>query len=454
MLASLLALMTILLAGCSSGSPTSQATATPGGVGVQITPNAQTPQGQDAMIVDMLKNMQTYGYDNNKLINNGLGGMWVNWLYGSSPLQTNINGTGKPDTISPPRHDPLTDLRYLHNLLTYKSLHPNDTQFDGDITRYTKIVQADFATNTTNANARGWVYDEFADMYQLTHQSWFSQQMQGMAAYWYANNYHSNIGGIYFTTNTAYPGGYYRVDWAVEESCGLIQAGTLFNHPEWVAAGKSALAFVYSHAYIGAYHVFPTLMTDVVNPDGSANPDEVFGKAGSQVSVADLGQESLSLLHAYMLTHDSSYLNKAEDMLDNQTATHDPLGMWDAAHLGYYRFAVFSGTSYLNAGTPTVQNGPTDKKEVGRQQEMLEAFAVANALTGGRYQQMEQAMLKVAQITYYAPGHGYLYEERVDWSLVTINTKNHQHIPETWVTSEAMGIVMEGLFATERTNPW
>ncbi len=449
-------ILTLLLVGCSTGPTTAKnPTPKPGQILPPITANTQNAAGIDALILDQLTNMQSFGTDSSSAVNNGLGGLWINWQYGSSPLRVNINGAGVPDNINPPRHDPLTDLRYLHNLLTYKSLHPTDTRFDGDISRYTKIVQADFASTSVakGANPRGWVYDEFADMYTLTHQSWFSQQMQTMAAAWYADNYHSDIGAIYFTTNTNYPGGYYRVDWAVEESCGLIQAGTQFNHPEWVAAGQSALAFVYSHAYLSAYHVFPTLMTDVVNSDGSANPNEVFGQAGSQVSVADLGQEALSLLHAYMLTHDTTYLNHAEDMLDNQTATQDPLGMWDSAHMGYFRFAVFPGSTYLNPGTPTVQNGPTDKKEVGRQQEMLEAFTVANALTSGRYAAMEQAMLHVAQISYYAPGHGYLYESTLNWQPVIIH-HNGQSIPETWVTSEAIGIVLEGLFATQRAQPW
>lgn len=444
--------LTLLLAACASGSTTAKKTPT---AQPEATANTQTAAGVDALILDQLKNMQADGTDSSAAVNGGLGGLWINWKYGTNPLAVNINGAGVPDNINPPRHDPLTDLRYLHNLLTYKSLHPSDTQFDGEISRYSKIVQADFVNTSTanDANPRGWVYDEFADMYALTHQSWYSQQMQALAAAWYAHNYHSAIGAIYFTTNTAYPGGYYRVDWAVEESCGLIQAGTLFNHPEWVAAGQSALAFVYSHAYLSAYHVFPTLMTDVVNSSGAANADEAFGTAGSQVSVADLGQESLSLLHAYMVTHDATYLNHAEDILDNQTATNDPLGMWDATHQGYYRFAVFSGNSYLSPGTPVVQNGPTDKKEVGRQQEMLIAFTVANALTSNRYQAMEQEMLHVAQFTYYAPGHGYLYEMTVAWQPVLIH-HNGQSIPETWVTSEAMGILLEGLFATERAQPW
>jgi len=449
-------IVALLLVGCSSGPTTSKKTTpTPGAFLPPITANTQDAAGVNALILDQLTNMQSFGTDTSGAVNNGLGGLWINWQYGSKPLRVNINGAGVPDTINPPRHDPLTDLRYLHNLLTYKSLHPTDTQFDGDISRYTKIVQADFASTSVakGANPRGWVYDEFADMYTLTHQSWYSQQMQSMAAAWYADNYHSAIGAIYFTTNKNYPGGYYRVDWAVEESCGLIQAGVTFHHPEWVAAGQSALAFVYAHAYLSDYHVFPTLMTDVVSASGAVNPDEVFGTAGSQVSVADLGQESLSLLHAYMATHDTTYLNHAEDLLDNQTATQDPLGMWDTAHLGYFRFAVFSGPTYLNHGTPVLQNGPTNKKEVGRQQEMLEAFTVANALTNGRYQAMEQAMLHVAQITYYAQGHGYLYEMTVNWQPVIIH-HNGQSIPETWVTSEAIGIVLEGLFATQRAQPW
>jgi hypothetical protein len=87
------------------------------------------------------------------------GGLWVNWRYGTRPLQTNVNGTGEPDdtNVSPPRHDELTDLRYIHNLWSYKRQNPADTSFNREIARYTPIIKREFAHSH---NERGWLYDE------------------------------------------------------------------------------------------------------------------------------------------------------------------------------------------------------------------------------------------------------------------------------------------------------
>jgi hypothetical protein len=50
---------------------------------------------------------------------------------------------------------------------------------------------------------------------------------------------------------------------------------------------------------------------------------------------------------------------------------------------------------------------------------------------------------------WYAPGRGYLYEQKSDWSLLT--AKNHK--PEDRVTAEAMGIDMPALFSLRRSDP-
>src|SRR5690242_14477682 len=82
----------------------------------------------------ILNNIKQDGFDNNSQINGGLGGLWVNWLYGSNPLETNFNSSGQLDGsgVVPPRHDPLTDVRYLHSLWLYKSQNPADTQYDSE----------------------------------------------------------------------------------------------------------------------------------------------------------------------------------------------------------------------------------------------------------------------------------------------------------------------------------
>ena len=94
-----------------------------------------------------LDNIQHNGWDHDPSINGGLGGLWINWRYGSDPLQVDFNGTATPDQASgaPLRHDPLTDIRYLHNLWLYKSQNPKDTRYDGEITKYTAIIKTEWA---------------------------------------------------------------------------------------------------------------------------------------------------------------------------------------------------------------------------------------------------------------------------------------------------------------------
>lgn len=91
------------------------------------------------------------------------------------------------------------------------------------------------------------------------------------------------------------------------------------------------------------------------------------------------------------------------------------------------------------------------KKESGRQFHMLQAFHLADALTGNRYQAMEKLMLKVALAkAYYPQGRGIVYEMAPDWSLLTM--KNGQR--EDWVTSEAMGVALLALLGLGEGKPW
>src|SRR5690348_16466511 len=102
------------------------------------TPAATNPLIAQSVIVDMLNNIKENGYNADSSINSGKGGLWINWRYGTTPLVTNLNGSGVPDSQGDGslRHDPLTDLRYVHALWLYKKLHLGDTQFDGELARY------------------------------------------------------------------------------------------------------------------------------------------------------------------------------------------------------------------------------------------------------------------------------------------------------------------------------
>jgi hypothetical protein len=64
---------------------------------------------------------------------------------------------------------------------------------------------------------------------------------------------------------------------------------------------------------------------------------------------------------------------------------------------------------------------------------------------------MQDALFQLAiGKAYYAPGHGVLFEETADWQPLKL--KNGEL--EDWVTTEAMGIALEGLLSVSETNPW
>ena len=408
----------------------------------------------DTVALAMLKNIQENGFNPDPRINGGLGGLWINWRMGTKPLLVNFNGSGSPDKIDPPRHDELTDLRYLHNLLSWKHQHPQDTQFDGELQRFNAIVKREYA-NTHNE--RGWIYDELMDMARLSGDSFFRETARTLAEFYATREFHPDIGAIY-KTNAAKPRGYYRVDNALETGCALVQAGVEFKQPDWSARGERLVNFVYDHAYLRDSHIFLNQMDEVRLPDGTANPNEKIYREPFRNYVADggvvrfgsVGQIALSLLHAYILTTNSIYLDRANDLLLPLTAEKNLLGLWDAKDGGYFNGLEFGGPDFKNPGKPKLLDS---KKESGRQFHMLQAFHVADKLTGGKYQAMEEAMLQVLVAkAYYPQGQGIFYEVSPDWSPLKLQKKKSE--AEDWVTSEAMGCAMLALFSLNEKEPW
>ena len=435
MYVSLLLILAPLIGGCSwmGGSNPSSAPH------ISTYASSSTIHGVEA---DLLTNIKDNGFDNAS----GSDGLWINWRYGTQPLQTNINGTGEPDgvDVNPPRHDELTDLRYIHNLWSYKQQNPSDTSFDGEIARYTPIIKYEFANSH---NERGWLYDEFIAIYQLTHDVFYKNTAISLASS-YAKRYDSRVGSIYKLASD-HPYGSYRVDMVLEEGCALLQAGASFEHPEWQQMGANIINFVYSHAYINQYHTFADQMDNVLLPDGSVNPHEQFyvGRTknytvnGHLSQMGEISQIIISLLDTYNTTHKQDFLNKATRLLDSYALPANPLGMWDTVHNGYFFAAEFRGPTPEQPG-PVFVNKKV--KEAGRQMIMLQAFHLADTLTNNRYKMMEDQMLRVAlKDTYYAPGHGVLYEVHADWAPLTF----HNGELNNAVTTEAMGAELESLFA-------
>jgi hypothetical protein len=412
------------------------------------TPTVTVPPSDAAsIVVDVLQNMQTNGFD--AQANDGLGGLWINWWYGTEPLQTNFDAAGNANgSLFLLQQDRLADLRYVHALWMYKTQHPQDTQFDGELMKYTHIVKAEFSGHP---DERGWVFDTLIDLYHLSHDSFYTQTAKAEAMYLDTAHFHRSL-GAYCKTSHSHPRGYYPVDEALEAGSALLQAGSLFNHKQWSKDGKTILAFVEQHAFLSHSHVFASYMDNVLLPSGKLNPTETFFRGtdqggqlinGGQITVGLVGQEILSLLHAYQVTHDETLLDKVQELLAPLRAQPNALGLWDSHHLGYYAALTFPGKSIAHPGTPVLSK---QTKQGGQQLLMLEAFEVAGTLTGGTYSSMVLAMEEVAvNKAYYTAGHGYLDKETADWKPLVLQTGDNAGETEDWVTTQAMGIALEAL---------
>jgi len=438
----LLLSLILLVRGCSQplkNHQTKRATAPASTVG------HRTPAVIHNIETSILDNIKANGFDGDPSINNGMGGLFINWRYGTNPLQTNVNGTGEPDDASAnPRHDLLTDIRYIHNLWSYKHENPADTRYDSEIARYTPIIKAEFAHHE---NERGWLFDEFMAVYNLSNDGFYKDTAYSLAS-GYAHAFDPAVGSIY-KKNSGHSNGSYRVDNVLEAGCALVQASVLFNKPEWMQKGVSTINFIYAHAYVESYHTFASQMDNVLQPDGSVNPNQTFFSgttknytvSGRNIQMGAVAQIAISLLDAYKVTHNQDLLNKATDLLDSYALPANPLGMWDTKNGGYYFSVNFLGTSPTNPGRLSLNKA---HKEVGRQIIMLQAFHIANELAGGKYKETEDQLQSLAvNKIYYAPGHGVLYDVNSDWSLRKLPNGTY----EDMVTTEAMGAELESLFS-------
>lgn len=442
-------ILSLLISGCSwfgNSNSNPQKPPSSGHITVSTPPTLPpvTNPGVQNVELDMLNNIKTYGFDDNNQINSGLGGLWINWRYGTNPLQTNINGGGETDDASgqPLRHDPLTDLRYIHNLWLYKSQHPGDTRFDSEISRYTAIIKYEYA----NAHdERGWVYDTFADIYALSHDPFYSGALIALATA-YAHAFNPAVGSIFKKGDDAL--GTYRVDLVLEEGCALIQAGTQFNNPTWVQDGLSVVNFIYKHAYIPQYHTFTSQMSEVLLNDGSVNPNEPFyvthSYYGNEIRMGSISQIIISLLDTYKITHDQDFLQKATDLLDPLSLPGNSLGLWDSNEGGYFYGGRFSGPTPANPGSLKIDR---TRKEAGRQATMLQAFHLADALTNNRYKNVEDQMLNVTLNHIYNPAlHGVPYLVNANWTSPKFSNGELNNMD----TTEAMGATLEALFSLNR----
>lgn len=398
-----------------------------------------------ALAKNILSNISNNGFD--PVVNDGLGGLFINWRYGSNPFLANNGRTivrdGKVESSDEPLHDRLTDLRYLRGLLMYKKGSPADRTLDKDIEKYTRIVKAEFPDGT---DERGWVFDEWLAMFALTNDKWYQEAARSTAAALERKFYHPEVAALY-KRNSGNQYGYYKPSEALGQAAALVKAGRAFQNPKWIEEGKRAANFVIAHAYMPRYHVFLGNMDGVLNDDGKAQDNEKilikesshgYTITGGTMRLGEIAECAQSLASIGRNTANLAILNIAKDMLDALSPANNTIGLWDSKYGGYFYGLIFPGSDYANAGQASMR---TSSKEAGRQLLMYFAFHEGNESFANRYAKAENAILDVVvNKAFYQPGHGYLYEMTPDWNPIV-----RKGNVDDFVTTEAMGIAVEVL---------
>lgn len=261
--------------------------------GTATAVSASTTQTVRPIVTDILDTMAAQG-------SNGCSGkqqgLLVNWRYGTD--QVNLGSGGAPDANRCARHDRLTDLRYLHNLLHYRQLYC-DHRYDAAITRYTAIVKADFAKP---AEQRGWVYFEFKQLAALDPDPFWAITASKLAHSWSAAP-DAKVLAI-------------RGDWAVEQASALIAAGD--------KTGTARLG--------AAWHAF-------FNPTAG-----LVTSQGGQVKLGEVGQEVEALAWA-------GQNQKAAQLLTGANRIRD------TAHGGYFFKADVTAGGAVTVDTSKKEGG-------------------------------------------------------------------------------------------------
>ena len=365
---------------------------------VALAPPAQatTP---NSVVRAVLDEIDAHGW------NPATGGLYINWSVDDPSVVNQPGGVTS-------RHDGLTDLRDLVNMLWYERRHPGDGSQAAAIARMQPAVQAEFA----NYNAdKGWVYWQLLQLTQLGGGAAFTTEAETFATHMAANVDPAtgvDHGPLSASTGEAAANcaDGYRVDHDLESGLALVDAGARFRNPVWSAAGAHEVDVVTGQTFDPAHHLFTRIFCQGAVWDRNA-------KMGEEAD------EIVALLATGTSTHTAAYIARAEEMLD--VLAGPAFGLHDTARGGYY--------AKLDMGTGAVDAAYKES----RQLTMLTAFHQADLITGGRYAGAEAEMTRVAlQMETPVPLAGYPYREAPGFGFFG---------QERWITTESAGIALEAL---------
>ncbi len=395
-----------------------------------IVPITFTP---DEVVRQILLDENTNGWDSRYQ------GILINWRRDDLSL-VNCSDERCDKRGYTTRHDPANDLRNLENLYWYRSRHPTDPIVNYYIARILPTVKREWGQTTM---PKGWLYYILLrlDRYSGDHAYWGATLQHWLQAQYTTTDavlgvHHAPIDQIVSSTPkmTVTLDDAYRVDLDLELGLVLVDAGTRYHHPAWIAAGRREVNIVIQQAFDTTYHLFNRVYLVHDHRYGSHKVVDDEARMGEN------GQEIEALLRTGIYTKTAAYLELAKEMLDALQVS--PLH--DTQHKGFY-FKIFLRSLQGHAAGKVNRS----MKET-RQLHMLPPLVLANRVFHKHWAALEAEMIHIATTDYAlflpAPVPGYSYELLPDGHLFPCATC--QPAPsENWVSSEADNIGLEGLQA-------
>lgn len=410
----------------------------------------------DEIIKSTLDGINSYGWDP---VNNGI---YINWNR-SDPNKINCDGSGLCDARgSATRHDSQNDIRALQHMYWYKWRHPGDTSQNAAIARLLPSVKSKYGTTSS---PKGWMYYVLLRLRDYTDNPSDVAYWENVIASWAQKQYNSidpvlgvqhdkNMGNCDCGSNTIYLDDAYRVDRQVELGAALVDAGTRFNHPEWVTAGHKQVMTVYNQTFSIVYNLFPRIY---VIKDATYGNNKVWD---TQAKIGEVSEEIDALVRAAAVTTNSTIKNDFMSISKKMLNAFRTQPIHDTINGGYYS-KMYVGINY--DGEP---GGKISSDKEMRQGSLLGTLHIANAAfsPASQWADLEAEMLRVNTKTlsdnpkgmflpniagngtlngYPKSLAGYTFHMNADWSLYGI---------ENWVSNESNSLALLGL--QQVLTPW
>ncbi len=429
----LLILTLLLMAGCagSNNNPqTKHVSNVPPQASVEVNQQAlQANVGQLSPAIDkvaqqVLDNISQHGWNTEaKTHGRVTGGLFINWKM-DDPGQTNALKTGD-DEATAGNHDPQVDLLYLNALAEYTTLHSEDHKYDMDVRKAINQVQIDFQNYSI---PKGWLYFTLLRDGLLLKNSTLIDDAHTMAKNFYQHWYDPTVGIVF---NRAHIPGNANVEHTLNCGAALIDAGTRWNQPDWIQAGKSTLDHILAFAIDPHYHLFYNSIEVTANKQLQVQ--------NYQAKPSTQGNGAEALINAYNTTHDPHYLDVAGQILQSMFGS----SLWDTDHQGLL-FALDMDTGVVEKSYKETRSQTLSLIALYHYNQALQQIKQAPQML-----EREQQLIDViANHFYQSTYHGYFYRMTPGYQLYVSSPGKGIGV-EDYFTTEAMGTALDSLQQTE-----